>query len=592
MGARATPGRNERCPCGSGRKFKVCCGAQSPAKRAVAVATSSTTTNESVLRHAEHLLRAGQYEQALGPLVEATRLFPRNAALLSDLGMAYLFARRPLEAMKSLRRAIDLQPMRAGSHFNLGVAMEQSGGFAMALTSYRRAIALDPRMAEAHGRMADILRREGCREEAAAAYNRAFAVVPETTFGSLCEAKALIALDRVGEAENQLKVLLARKASTGESSRWRAEAHLLLGHLMSNSGRFDEAAGHFDRSLALAPGQPTAYQGLVSSRRLTEADRPLLARIISLLEGNDATDHQRMTLHFAAGKALDDLKDYACAIRHFEAANRIRGTLSSFDRRRFQRRVERMMARFTSDLFTRHAKMAGGDETPVLIVGMPRSGTTLVERVVSSHPNVVGGGELVYWNRLGVAWGDAPIERLVENAEQIRAGYLAVLRGIGSTALRVTDKMPFNFLWIGLVHLLLPHARIIHCRRNPIDTCLSIYMTQFNENFGFASERGDLVSYYHQYLRLMDHWRAVLPPNVLHEIDYESMTAAPEETARRLVAFCDLAWDEACLRPERNQGVVKTASVWQARQPIYRSSVERWRNYEPWLGELRTLGST
>ena len=549
-------------------------------------------TAEGVLRRAEHLLRAREYEQALAPLVEGARLFPRNPALLSDLGMTYLFTRRLPEAIQWLRRAIELQPTRARSHFNLGLAMKQSGDVTAAFESYCQAIALDPQLAEAHERIADILMREATREEAAAAYSRACAAAPETTFGRLCEAKALVALDQAGEAENRLKLLLAREASTGEPSRWRAEAHLVLGQVMSYSGRFDEAVEHFERSLTLAPRQPAAYQGLVSSMRLTEADRPLLARILARLEAGGGSDRLRMTLHFAAGKALDDLKDYACAIQQFEAANRIRRTLSSFDVRRFEGRVDRIMARFTSDLFIRHARMAGGDETPVLIVGMPRSGTTLVERIVSSHPRVAGGGELVYWNRLGAAWGDAPSEKSAENAEQVRAGYLGVLRGIGPRALRVTDKMPFNFLWIGLVHLLLPNARIIHCRRNPIDTCLSIYMTHFTENFGFASERGDLVFYYRQYLRLMDHWRAVLPSTRLHEVDYEDATAVPEETARRLVAFCGLDWDEACLRPERNPGAVKTASVWQARQPIYRSSVERWRNYEPWLGELRTLGSS
>jgi len=168
MACRATPRRNERCPCGSGRKFKVCCGTlQSTAKRSGAIPTASTPTAESVLRSAEHLLRAGEYEQALGPLVEGARLLPRNAALLSDLGKAYLFAQRLPEAIKWLRRAIDLQPTRAHSHFNLGLAMEQSGDFTKAFESYRRAVALDPQLAEAHGRMADILRRGARRDEAA-----------------------------------------------------------------------------------------------------------------------------------------------------------------------------------------------------------------------------------------------------------------------------------------------------------------------------------------------------------------------------------------------------------------------------------------
>jgi hypothetical protein len=155
----------------------------------------------------------------------------------------------------------------------------------------------------------------------------------------------------------------------------------------------------------------------------------------------------------------------------------------------------------------------------------------------------------------------------------------------------VTDKMPFNFLWAGLVHMLLPRARIVHCRRNPIDTCLSIYQTQQRRLWtqDFASDRGDLVSYYRQYLRLMEHWRGVLPADRFVDVDYEEVTRDLEATARRLVAFCDLEWDAACLAPERNPDDVRTASRWQVRQPIYRTSVERWRNYEPWIGELRTL---
>ncbi|HEY6459022.1 MAG TPA: sulfotransferase, partial [Polyangiaceae bacterium] len=145
------------------------------------------------------------------------------------------------------------------------------------------------------------------------------------------------------------------------------------------------------------------------------------------------------------------------------------------------------------------------------------------------------------------------------------------------------------FLWLGLVHALFPRARFVHCRRNPLDTCLSMYQTQFAANWGFASDRGDLVFYYRQYLRLMAHWRAVVPAERFLDVDYETATAAPEDAARRLVQFCGLPWDDACLRPEQNAESVKTASRWQARQPVYRTSVERWRRYEPWIGELKEL---
>jgi tetratricopeptide (TPR) repeat protein len=364
----------------------------------------------------------------------------------------------------------------------------------------------------------------------------------------------------------------------------------VLAHRLNEAGRFDEAAASFERSIALAPWQATAYHGLVSSRQLTEADRPLVARIESRLEDADVADRQRMTLHFAAGKTLDDLRDYEGAIRHFDAANQLRRALSPpFDRKYLEQRIDRFIAHYTGELFAAHATAGDPDETPVLVLGMPRSGTTLVERIVSSHPRVGGGGELTFWNERGSGWADAEPGQFAGAADGLREDYLRLLRSIGPDALRVTDKMPFNFLWIGLAHLLFPNARVIHCRRNPVDTCLSIYSTLFTQNWGYASDRGDLVFYYRQYLRLMEHWRAVLPSDRFLDVDYEDATAAPEETARRLIAFTGLEWDDACLRPEKNPDAVKTASTWQARQPIYRTSVERWRHYEPWIGELRDL---
>jgi len=537
---------------------------------------------------ARRLLQAGQIEQAIAPLLRAAQLTPDSPSLFAELGKACLATRRLPEAIQCLHRSIALRGDVAATHHTLGLALEQTGDADGALAAHRRATELAPKLAEAHGRVGDLLMGKGRREEAAQAYERAFAAAPQTTYGLLCGAKAKSLEDRPREAEQRLRRLLARDGKS-------AEAHLVLGLLLNEDGRFDEAATSFERSLALAPLQATAHHGLVSSRRITETDRPLLARIVARLAGPPMADPQRMTLHFAAGKALDDLKDYAGAIEHFDAANRIRRRLSPFDRVDFERRVDRIITRFTTDFFASHSGMragAGGDdEAAVLVLGMPRSGTTLIERIVSSHPQVAGAGELAFWNAHASALVDAPLEAIASRADAVRGDYLHLLRTIGPDAMRVTDKMPFNFLWIGLVHLLLPRARIIHCRRNPFDTCLSMYQTQFAQNWGFASDRGDLAAYYRQYLRLMDHWRAVLPADRLVDVDYEDATSDPEATARRLVAFCGLPWDPACLSPERNPDAVRTASKWQARQPIYRSSVERWRHYEAWLGELRELAT-
>jgi hypothetical protein len=222
---------------------------------------------------------------------------------------------------------------------------------------------------------------------------------------------------------------------------------------------------------------------------------------------------------------------------------------------------------------------------------MPRSGTTLVEQILSSHPRIAGAGELPFWRQQAIALDEVDHPGTIDEAasRRIAGEYLAVLRHSSAMAARITDKMPFNFLWIGLIRLVFPHARFIHCRRHPVDTCLSIYCTSLESIRGFAGDRDDLVFFYREYTRLMDHWRAVLPIDRFIEVDYESLTADLENQARRLIAFCGLEWDAACLRPEQNSRTVQTASKWQARQPIYRSSVERWRSYEPWLGSLRDL---
>jgi hypothetical protein len=226
-------------------------------------------------------------------------------------------------------------------------------------------------------------------------------------------------------------------------------------------------------------------------------------------------------------------------------------------------------------------------------MGMPRSGTTLVEQIISSHPDVAGGGELNFWNERGAAWHMAGAED-GGNAfiGEAAIEYLGVLRGIGPGAARVTDKMPFNFLWAGLIHLAFPAATIIHCRRNPIDTALSIHQTHFNPRLAFPTGGDELVSYFGAYERLTDHWRSLLPPDRFIEVHYETLTAAPGEVIPRLIDACGLTWHEACLHPERNPRAVKTPSKWQARQRINPHSIERWRRYEPWLGPLRALLET
>ena len=299
--------------------------------------------------------------------------------------------------------------------------------------------------------------------------------------------------------------------------------------------------------------------------------------------------------HLAIGKAAEDLGDYALAMHHFDTADAVRRGAASFDSAAFSIEIDRLIAGCTPELMTRAPELGSCDATPVLILGLPRSGTTLVEQIVSMHPEVGAGGELNFWNERGAAWhrsvpaGNKTPFVAKEFLAKAAADYLGVLRAIAPTAARVTDKMPFNFLWAGLIHVAFPGAIIIHCRRAAVDTALSIHQTHFHPSMPFPTGGAELVAYFRSYQRLINYWRSVLPADRFIEVDYEDLTRAPEKVIRRIIAACGLAWHDACLRPECNPRAVKTPSKWQTRQPIYRTSVARWRRYEPWLGPLRAL---
>jgi tetratricopeptide (TPR) repeat protein len=369
-----------------------------------------------------------------------------------------------------------------------------------------------------------------------------------------------------------------------------ALAHDLLGNLLSEFGRFEEAHECFTRAVTIAPLMAGSYYDLVRCRPVTTTDEGLLARMEAALAAPGLEVAQRLRVHLALGKAADDLCDYALAMQHFDAADAVRQGSASFDSAAFDAAINRLIERCTPDLIARAPELGTGDATPVLIIGMPRSGTTLVEQIVSSHPEVGAGGELNFWNERGAAWHQAgPAGTKAPFLQQAAAHYLGVLRAIGPTSARVTDKMPFNFLWAGLIHLAFPRATIIHCRRAAIDTALSIHQTLFHPGLAFPTGGSKLVAYFRSYQRLTDHWRRVLPADRFIEVEYEDLTRDAEPVIRRIIAGCGMPWEDACLHPERNPRAVKTPSKWQTRQPIYRHSVERWRRYEPWLGPLSAL---
>ena len=536
-----------------------------------------------LLALATKFLRAGRTAEAIAPLRDAALLQPSSSIIQHDLGLACLEVGHVTDAIAAFRRAVVSDPRYADAHFRLGIALEKLGDMGGAIAAYDRATKLLPTLAEAWFRAGALVHTLGHREEAIGCFRRAAETAAKTSYGRLGKARALLIEDRNQEAERVLREALVADPEN-------AMAYDLLGNLLSEVGRFDEARACFERAISMAPLLAGSYYELVRCRRVTSHDDGLLQQMEAALATPGLEATQRHRLHLAIGKAADDLGDYALAMQHFDAADSVRRGSGSFDSATFSLEVDRLIARCTPEWIARANELGNGDATPILIIGMPRSGTTLVEQIVSMHPEVGAGGELNFWNERGIDWhhsAEGGNERLF--VAKAAADYLCVLRGIAPKAVRVTDKMPFNFLWAGLIHLAFPGALLIHCRRDAVDTALSIHQTHFHPSLAFPTGGLELVEYFRVYQRLIEHWRNVLPAECFIEVDYEDLTSAPEPVIRRIIAACGLTWNDACLCPESNPRAVKTASKWQTRQPIYRSSVARWRRYEPWLGPLRGL---
>jgi tetratricopeptide (TPR) repeat protein len=546
-----------------------------------------------LLALATKLLRAARPADAIAPLRDAALLEPSNPIIQHDLGLACLEVGRIPDAIAALQQAVASNPGYADAHFRLGIALEKLGNIGGAIAAYDRATKLLPSLAEAWFRAGALVYTLGHREEAIGCFRRAAATAGKTSYGRLAKARALLIEDRNREAEQVLREALVADPRN-------AMAYDLLGNLLSDFGRFDEARACFERAIAIAPLLAGSYYDLVRCRPVTSADAGLLERMEAALTTPGLEASHRHRLHLAIGKAADDLGDYSLAMQHLDAADAVRRSSVPFDSAAFSNEIDRMIARCTPKWIARAPELGSTDATPVLIVGMPRSGTTLVEQIISMHPEVSAGGELNFWNQRGAAWhrsvaagNETPFvsteHQVSEFLAKAAADYLGVLRAIAPTAARVTDKMPFNFLWAGLIHRAFPRAIIIHCSRTAVDTALSIHQTHFHPTLAFPTGGAELVAYFRDYQRLTDHWRSVLPADRFFEVDYAELTRAPEPAIRRMIAACGLAWHDACLRPESNPRAVKTASKWQTRQPIYRTSVARWRRYEPWLGPLRAL---
>ncbi len=489
-------------------------------------------------------------------------------------------------AVDCFRRVIALRPQNAAYHNALGFSLQALGDFDAALVSYREALRLRPDFADAHSNVSSLML---ATENFASAAHHAQAALRHEPGHAEAWTNAGTALAHQGQpqqAEACFRSALERKPGLLEARRNLANA-------LAEQGKFAEAQREFEQVVRHAPHDTKSWHGLAVTKRYTAADAKSIGRFEAALTG-ETEPRRRADLHFALGKILDDCQRYNEAFEHFRAANELIRPV--FDRRAETQYVGEIIEAFTPELFRRFSAGASHSEQPVFIVGLPRSGTTLIEQVIAAHPQAHGAGEARELHELA--------DRLPMLLNSSRAypacisqfdlhvlrdwaeSYCERLSGLKPETLRFTVKTPSDVFHLGLAAIVFPHARVIHCQRNPLDTCLSCYCQNFTSPLAYASDLTDLGFYYRLFERLMAHWRRVLPVRML-DVRYEDLVERQADTTRAIISFCGLPWDDRCLKFHEVPRAVQTASAWQVRQPLYATSIGRWRNYERHLGPLR-----
>jgi Flp pilus assembly protein TadD len=542
---------------------------------------------------ARALLLAGRPDDALPVLEKAHAAIPDDVEVLNQLALGLLTVPgRFEESLRLLARASELAPDDTSVLNNYGVALKRAGRLSEAVACFRRVLTREPDDLAALTNLGDVLNGLGQHEEAVEHLRRAVALSPKCAEAHNNLGVALGELERFDEAIVHLEAALAANPNY-------APAHHNLGNQLIGRGCIDEGMAQLRATIVLDPACVAAWYGLASTGRHSFSAAEL-TQIETLMARPGLSPVEQSLLHFALAHAVDKSGPPERAFAHATRANALRRASDhargqGYDRAAQTALVDALIATFTPEFFRLHVGEGPADELPVFVTGMPRSGTTLVEQILCSHPQIHGAGELNDISRAAFGLGYYPRCLTVLSPEQIRelaAAYRARLRALGHDSLRVVDKMTVNFLHLGFISLLFPSARIIHLRRDPRDVALSCYFHNFSApGLNFAFDLADLAHFHREHDRIMAHWRAVLP-RPIHEVEYEDLVAHPEPRSRALVEFCGLEWDDRCLAFHRHERRVRTASALQVREPIYTRSVARWRRYEKELAPFLDAGST
>jgi len=528
-----------------------------PSSQAPDQSVSAPPTDRPHANNAKSLLAQGNKCIAQGAYVEATNFY-------QDL--------------------VELEPRHTAAHNNLGAALCKLGRYKEAEDHFRQAIKIQPDFPDAHSNLGNVLRWRGEITESEYSLRRALKLNPRFVDARVNLGLTLAFMSRVRDAKAHFEKVL-------KVAPRNADALCGLAFVAKTEGRFDVADAFFKRALEINPRMSSAWAAQAGLRKMTSADgawldgaREVAAAAIAPLDEAE--------LRYAMGKFCDDIGDFKQAFENYKRANDLLKPIAEpYNRDARTEFVDDLIGLYTRETVAKMDAGASSSAKPVFVVGMPRSGTSLTEQIIASHPSANGAGELEFWSDAVREHGAAIRQGQLGEAtkQKLAEAYLRVIESRSGNATRIVDKAPVNSDYLGLIHSVFPNARIIYMRRDPIDTCLSCYFQQFSLGLTFTMDLSDLAHYYQGHQRLMAHWRAVLPPGTILDVPYEELIEDQEGWTRKILDFLGLGWDERCLNFQETKRAVVTSSFWQVRQKVYKNSVLRWRNYERFIGPLLNL---
>ena len=571
------------------------------------------------------LSRLGKYEQAVVQYKKAVELQPAYAeawfnlgAILPQLGdlpaaedaykKAITCRKDYIKAMYGLASVQEAQgksdeaettvgkiqaivPDSAQTYLTLGITLQFMGGSRNIHKAYEylnKAIELDPESVEIYYALAKLLEEGNEIDAALEVYQKILSIEPDYQDVKIHYARCLLKNNQVSDAEKEVSKILKNNPDN-------FNAQVILGNIYRIKGNFSEAETIYEKILKVDKYFNSALVGLASCRKFTDKNDDYIKVLY------EAVTRRKSALTYnALGKIHNDLGEFDLAFDAYDKANDIKNRKADFDPEKHTAYVDAIISIFTKEFIERLQPHGNPSELPVFIIGTPRSGTTLTEQIISSHPKVKGAGELKYIDVLAKNKEHRLItdkkypERIAylmpEDIQNESGIYLNKIQNYKEqdNILRITDKMPGNFFYLGYILILFPRARIIHCRRNPLDSCLSMYFQFFQEGHQYSFNLANLGHWYKDYVRLMQHWSKIFGDHIL-DVDYDMTVNDTETTARTLIKFCGLEWDEKCLEFHKQDRQIHTASQWQVRQPIYKTSLERWKRYDKHIGVLKKI---